>query len=447
MKTVSQLCAWLLLLAAAGAGAVPLTTTYQGRLTDAQGQAVADGTHQVQFRLYTQAAGALPAVWNYGPVPVTTSGGVFTAALPLTPTFLLQHDALYLETLVEGVPLLPRTPLTSSPYALRAAVADEVPDGSITAEKLSPSAGLQRASYMTGVRSGLPEGCRMVVLLDEHPTDPPARLGAPYEEKMDVIEHRIVDPQGREVVMKIPGEPHWGSLVLQRVFSQNRSWLEWVMATIDGTPISKPVALELRQQDGTVICRWSGTAAWARSYTLKLTDDGRPLEEIAMEFNQSGRLVAEDSRKVSARPVGVPVQTGLTSSLRPDVAYGVVIDGVEHPRYVVWADVSLGASVVEHKIVLPDGKITVNKIPGKREFGDAVLARSPGADRMLQEWYSMLQGGTVVREDVLLTLDGVVPDAALVLQNCWPYAYKLFLADDGLPVEQYSLAVESATAP
>ncbi len=103
--------------------------------------------------------------------------------------------------------------------------------------------------------------------------------------------------------------------------------------------------------------------------------------------------------------------------------------------------------MVEHKIVLPDGSTTVNKIPGKREFGDAVLARSPGADPMLQEWYSALRSGAVLREDVFLTLGGVVPDAALVLQNCWPYAYKLFLADDGLPVERYSLAVEAATAP
>ncbi len=260
VKTIHPLCALLLILAAAGAGAVPLSTTYQGRLTDAQGQPVADGTHQVQFRLYTQAAGALPPVWNFGPTPVTTSGGVFTAALPLTPSLLLQHDALYLETLVEGVPLSPRTPLTSLPYALRAGVADEVPDGSITADKLSPTAGLQRASYITGVRSGLPEGCRMVVLLDEHPTDPPARLGAPYEEKIDVIEHRIVDQQGREVVTKIPGAAHWGSLVLQRVFSQNRSWLEWVMATMTALPSRS----RLRLSFDCTMGRWSAAGAAQR---------------------------------------------------------------------------------------------------------------------------------------------------------------------------------------
>ncbi|PWB68990.1 hypothetical protein C3F09_10745 [candidate division GN15 bacterium] len=103
---------------------------YQGRLTDASGVPVADGTRTLTFRIYHTLTGG-SAVWSET-ASVQVSSGLFTANLgSVTPLDIgsLIDGALYLEVQVGGdTPLSPRQLLTSSP---RAAVATRMLGGGV----------------------------------------------------------------------------------------------------------------------------------------------------------------------------------------------------------------------------------------------------------------------------------------------------------------------------
>ncbi len=105
-----------------GAQDVPRSVHYQGRLQDNAGNPLPDETRQMVFRLYTSLTGGAP-VWSMGPTGVLSSGGLLNVDLePLTADDLAPGD-LWLEIVVEGQTLSPRTRLLSSPFALRASMA------------------------------------------------------------------------------------------------------------------------------------------------------------------------------------------------------------------------------------------------------------------------------------------------------------------------------------
>jgi hypothetical protein len=113
--------------------ASPKVITYQGRLTDAGGNAVADGVYSVTFRLYdAPTSGTL--LWTEPGVSVTTEKGLFTTNLGSPTPFpsgaynfyngpedIFQHaPALWLEIQVSATILTPRTLLQSVPHAITA---------------------------------------------------------------------------------------------------------------------------------------------------------------------------------------------------------------------------------------------------------------------------------------------------------------------------------------
>jgi hypothetical protein len=121
---------------------IPGTINYQGRLTDAAGNAVADGTYGVTFTLYYEATGDTPTGWSEVQ-NISTRQGYFNIALgSQTSLSSLSFDVpYYLETWVSGdpQPMSPRQLLQSVPYAMRAQTAvqaDSVADGSITSSKI-----------------------------------------------------------------------------------------------------------------------------------------------------------------------------------------------------------------------------------------------------------------------------------------------------------------------
>ena len=99
----------------------PDVISFQGRLTDTNGQPVPDGSYQLQFQLYDQPSGG-NLQWSETQV-VTTRQGVFTALLgagsPLTG--LPFEEGYYVALTVNGsAELGPRTALAAVPYALSA---------------------------------------------------------------------------------------------------------------------------------------------------------------------------------------------------------------------------------------------------------------------------------------------------------------------------------------
>lgn len=121
--------------------AVPTALTAEGAILSNAG-AVVDGDYALTFRLYpTQTGGT--AVWEEGPLVVTVAGGRFTlglgAKVPIPQVVLSQTANPWLGISVGNDPELPRTPLRSVVFALRAAAAETLEcSGCVTAAHLDP---------------------------------------------------------------------------------------------------------------------------------------------------------------------------------------------------------------------------------------------------------------------------------------------------------------------
>lgn len=103
-------------------GEVPLLITHQGRLTTPAGEPVPDGDYPLMFRIYN-SEGRPDYLWESGEQAVPVQNGLFTYQLgsnePLDPRMFASERDLFLEVLVEGNAIVPRTRLTSSPYSIQ----------------------------------------------------------------------------------------------------------------------------------------------------------------------------------------------------------------------------------------------------------------------------------------------------------------------------------------
>lgn len=127
-----------LLIAALSANAqIPRTISFQGVLADATGKFVADGVHRLTIRIYDSPTAASAVYLETHEATVVR--GVFNVIIgSSTPIPLsLSFDRAYFlgVSVADGAELAPRTPMTAVPYALRAAVAED----------LAPEAGVVRS--------------------------------------------------------------------------------------------------------------------------------------------------------------------------------------------------------------------------------------------------------------------------------------------------------------
>ena len=116
---------------------IPKTLSYQGVLTDAQGNPVPDGTVDLTCRLYQDASGGSPLWAETQQVAVV--GGVFSTILGSSAVLNLPFDKPYwLGLTVNGdSELEPRTPLTASAYSL---FAESIADNSVSGKKIKDDA-------------------------------------------------------------------------------------------------------------------------------------------------------------------------------------------------------------------------------------------------------------------------------------------------------------------
>ncbi len=113
---------------------VPQTMSYQGVLTDADGNAVADGNYDLTLALYNAASGGTAQWMETQSVAVVN--GVFNIILGSVSPLELPFDTAYWLGIQIGTDdeLQPRTELTAVPYSLNArSVADSVVTGSTIA--------------------------------------------------------------------------------------------------------------------------------------------------------------------------------------------------------------------------------------------------------------------------------------------------------------------------
>ncbi len=122
------------------------TLVLQGSVQNSSGAPLANGTYSMSFRLYETETGGTP-IWSETQPAVTLSGGIYTVSLgsvtPLTAPF---NKVYYLGITVETEEeFIPRTRLTSSPYAMSLlGETNQFPSaGAVGAGTVSPQAGSQ----------------------------------------------------------------------------------------------------------------------------------------------------------------------------------------------------------------------------------------------------------------------------------------------------------------
>ena len=103
--------------------AIPNRMNYQGKITNDSGVALT-GTANIEFRIYDTESGGLP-LWTENHPAVSITKGLFDVILGTTNPITLSFDTTYyVELVVNGELLTPRTPLLSTPYSFRADFAD-----------------------------------------------------------------------------------------------------------------------------------------------------------------------------------------------------------------------------------------------------------------------------------------------------------------------------------
>ena len=117
---VLSLALVLVILTVSISAEVPNTMNYQGRLTDAAGDPVADIPHNITFRIYDETS---TVRWEESHI-VTTADGLFTVQLgsngsPLTVN-VFNYAECWLGITVDTDPeIIPRTQLNTVPYSFR----------------------------------------------------------------------------------------------------------------------------------------------------------------------------------------------------------------------------------------------------------------------------------------------------------------------------------------
>lgn len=111
---------------------LPRTLSYQGYLVDDKGQPVADGIHQIVFRMYDRVDAAGPIYEELRLVEVRR--GLFSTTIGPFPDAVSFESPLWISVIPERQPESDRTMLFASPYALHAETASDLsPDSDILA--------------------------------------------------------------------------------------------------------------------------------------------------------------------------------------------------------------------------------------------------------------------------------------------------------------------------
>lgn len=79
-----------------------------------------------------------------------------------------------------------------------------------------------------------------------------------------VVEHKVVDPQGRDVVQKIPGRLQWGDITLSRGITANMDFWKWRKEVEDGKVKSarKNGSIIMYDQELKEVARWNFVNGW-----------------------------------------------------------------------------------------------------------------------------------------------------------------------------------------
>ena len=108
-------------------------------------------------------------------------------------------------------------------------------------------------------------------------------LGSEHE----VIEHKVVDDHGREIIMKIPGRLKWENVSLKRGITNNMDIWDWRKMVEDGDVVSARSngSIVMFDQQLGEVGRWNFENAWPVKVTgpqVKSDSNEIGIEELSI---------------------------------------------------------------------------------------------------------------------------------------------------------------------
>ena len=108
-------------------------------------------------------------------------------------------------------------------------------------------------------------------------------LGSEHE----IIEHKVVDDRGREVIMKIPGRLKWENVTLKRGITDNMDIWDWRKMVEDGDVDSARSngSIVMFDQQLEEVARWNFENAWPVKVTgpqVKSDSNDIGIEEMSI---------------------------------------------------------------------------------------------------------------------------------------------------------------------
>jgi phage tail-like protein len=103
----------------------------------------------------------------------------------------------------------------------------------------------------------------------------------------EIIEHKVVDAQGKEVVRKIPGRLKWTDISLKRGVTSDLAIWEWRELVVQGQigDARKNATITMLDRAYQPVARWNFTNAWPSKVTgpnFKSDDNSFGVEELTI---------------------------------------------------------------------------------------------------------------------------------------------------------------------
>ncbi len=103
----------------------------------------------------------------------------------------------------------------------------------------------------------------------------------------EVIDHKVVDDKGRELVQKIPGRLKWGDVTLKRGITDNMAIWDWRQNVVDGKmkDARSNCSIVMMDRKYEEVARWELTNAWPSKVTgpsLKADSNDLGIEEMVL---------------------------------------------------------------------------------------------------------------------------------------------------------------------
>lgn len=113
------------------------------------------------------------------------------------------------------------------------------------------------------------------------------REASGFETSNEVIEHREVGPQGKQVVSKQPGNLKWSDITLKRGITDSLDLFNWRQQVIDGkiSDARKDGSIVLYDATGSEISRFSFVRGWPSKWKgadVNVTSNDVSIEEITI---------------------------------------------------------------------------------------------------------------------------------------------------------------------